>query len=332
MDGTERLNTLTQYQVESNPHTSSEALPSSAPDHGAAEPESREGFFSGCDGTRLYYQVQGQGPLTMVACNGIGVSTFFWKYLQRCFSDRFQVVVWDYRGHGRSAAPYDPHRVSMQDLAEDLHLLLKHLKVDQAITLGHSMGVQVILEHYRTYSQEVRALVPVLGSYGRTLDTFMGYHRSRQIFDRIYDFVFNSPLWARRIFKGGLDPRFALKTAPLFGLVDRFYCPVEDLTQYLEHMSTMDLQLFMRMAMEMGDHSVKDMLYRIDVPTLIIAGERDAFTPLELSEEMHRMIPGSEMQVLREGSHAALIEQPEVMTDRLEQFLRDHRLCERPAT
>ena len=313
MDGTERLSERSARSFDPVAELAAEA------------DAVREGFFSGCDGTRLYYQVQGTGP-AMVACNGIGVSTFFWKYLQRCFSDRFQVIVWDYRGHGRSAAPYDPHRVSMQDLAEDLHLLLNHLHIDQAITLGHSMGVQVILEHYRQYPSQVRALVPVLGSYGHTLDTFMGYHKSRQIFDRLYDFVFNSPRWAASFFKRGLDPRFALKTAPLFGLVDRFYCPVDDLTQYLEHMSTMDLQLFMRMDMHMGDHSARDMLASIAVPTLIIAGERDAFTPIQLSHEMHDLIPGAEIQVLREGSHAALIEQPEVMTDRLEQFLRDHRL------
>lgn len=319
MDGSAASFSRTTRSV-AKPESFSAPKQSSPPEPAASPHELREGFFSGCDGTRLYYQVMGTGP-AIIACNGIGVSTFFWKYLQQSFCDRFSIVLWDYRGHGRSAYPYEPHRVSMETLAEDLHLLVQHLKLAPAIMIGHSMGVQVILEHYRQYPEEVRALVPVLGAYGRPLDTFMGYHRSRPIFNWIYDLVFHFPQHALKVFKSGTSPRFALKTAPLFGLVDRLYCPVEDLQQYLEHLSAMDLPLLMRMAMAMADHSARDVLESVHVPTLIIAGERDAFTPIKLSYEMRDKIPGAELLVLHEGSHAALIEQPEVMTNRLEQFI-----------
>lgn len=287
--------------------------------------EGRQGFFEGVDGTRLYFEQLGQGP-AIVACNGVGVSTFFWKYLRAHFSKRFRFIVWDYRGHGSSGPPKDPSLLSIQTLAEDLHCLIQHLHAGPAILMGHSMGAQVILEYYRTHPESVAALVPVMGSYKRPLDTFMGSSYSRKIFNHLFDFSFEWPGWARKVFLSGLKPNIAIKTAPLLGLVDQLYCPVDDLRQYVEHLSTMDLKLFMRMVMEMAEHSAEAVLETISVPTLIVAGEHDVFTPMSLSEEMHRRIRDSEMLTLLAGSHAALVEQPERMISGLENFFQTRGL------
>jgi pimeloyl-ACP methyl ester carboxylesterase len=59
------------------------------------------------------------------------------------------------------------------------------------------------------------------------------------------------------------------------------------------------------------------------VPTLVVAGERDLFTPRHLSLEMAQRIRGAELLEIPRGSHAALIEQPELVNLRLEKFLRE---------
>jgi len=57
------------------------------------------------------------------------------------------------------------------------------------------------------------------------------------------------------------------------------------------------------------------------VPTLIVAGTDDTFTPYWLSEEMHARIRGSELLTVPGGTHVAPIEHPELITLRLEKFL-----------
>jgi pimeloyl-ACP methyl ester carboxylesterase len=57
-----------------------------------------------------------------------------------------------------------------------------------------------------------------------------------------------------------------------------------------------------------------------------VAGERDLFTPLQRSREMASRIPRAELLVLREGSHAAMVEQPELLALTMEKFLRAHQL------
>jgi pimeloyl-ACP methyl ester carboxylesterase len=87
-------------------------------------------------------------------------------------------------------------------------------------------------------------------------------------------------------------------------------------------MANIDPRLFLAMLASAGRHSARELLDQIDVPTLIVSGERDGFTPARLSEEMHRMIPKSELYVVPGGSHTAPIERPAEVTQRIADFLR----------
>jgi pimeloyl-ACP methyl ester carboxylesterase len=89
------------------------------------------------------------------------------------------------------------------------------------------------------------------------------------------------------------------------------------------HLSRMDPLVFLRTLQSAADHTAWDHLGRIDVPTLIIAADHDKFTPLWLSQRMHRAIPASEILVVPSGSHTAVIELPELIALRIERFLKE---------
>jgi pimeloyl-ACP methyl ester carboxylesterase len=82
----------------------------------------------------------------------------------------------------------------------------------------------------------------------------------------------------------------------------------------------MDPRLFLGMLKHASEHDAWDHLPSIKIPTLIVAGTQDTFTPYWLSEEMHDRIPGSELLTVPGGTHVAPIEQPELLTLRLEKF------------
>ena len=290
-----------------------------------------EGYFNGCDGTRLFYRAAGRGP-DMVACNGIGVSTFFWKKFETHFSDRFRFVTWDYRGHGQSDPPADPTRLDMQTLADDLQCLAEHLEMGPAIVLGHSMGVQVLFEYYRRHREGAAALIPVLGSYGKPADTFLNFRYSRPLFDLMIKGARRSPRIAAAIHRLVFDPRYAVTGAGLVGLIDRIYCPREAMLDYFTHISALDTMMLLNMGQKMADHTARDVLPEVRVPALIVAGEKDLLTPIQLSLEMQHLIPGAELLYVRDGTHTSLIEQPEMILARIDDFVDQHGLAaERPA-
>jgi pimeloyl-ACP methyl ester carboxylesterase len=121
----------------------------------------------------IRWESYGEGP-TIACCNGVGVSTFFWKYITEQFSDRFQIVLWDYRGHGASDRLPTPDctDLSIAACANDLSLVLKAAGAGPSVIIGHSMGCQVALEFYSKYPEEVRGLILMQGSAGRVLETF----------------------------------------------------------------------------------------------------------------------------------------------------------------
>ncbi|MBI4197160.1 MAG: alpha/beta hydrolase, partial [Deltaproteobacteria bacterium] len=65
---------------------------------------------------------------------------------------------------------------------------------------------------------------------------------------------------------------------------------------------------------------------KIKVPTLILGGELDQFTPAWISKKMHRLIPNSEILMIHKATHAALVEQPELVNLRIEKFLLEKKL------
>lgn len=290
----------------------------------SASPLFRTGFATAQDGVRLYWRTVGQGP-TIVCCNGVGVSIFFWKYLVEHYAGQYQILLWDYRGHGRSDRPdyAADSDLSISRHAQDMGAVMDAAGVQQALLVGHSMGCQVILEAYRRFPERITGLIPMLGSAGRTLETFFDYSGSPRYFRlaaRVLDKMGPS---AHFVVRPILESPLAWAFAHRLKLVDPFYCKRDDMLTYLRHIASLDLRIFIHTVLMTNEHDAWDVLGRISVPTLVVAAENDAFTPVYLSKRMAKTIPFADFILLADGSHAALIEQPETILHRMDRFISE---------
>ena len=287
----------------------------------------RQGFAVGCDGTPIYYRVRGpvDAP-AVVFCDGIGCDGYVWKYLEPELAATHRIVHWHYRGHGQTPMPHSPRRVDITDLADDLAAVLDAAVGDghDAVLAGHSMGVQVCLETFRRHKARVRGLVLMCGSYGTPLRTFKGKRTLEQVLPLVRFAVNRLPGIAQQMVTRLMPTELSYQIATRFEINGELIRR-DDFFPYLEHMARMNVSLFLEMLAAAGRHSARELLDRVDVPTLIIAGDRDGFTPSHLSEEMHRLIAGSELHVVKNGSHTAPIERPAEVTERIARFLLQHQ-------
>jgi pimeloyl-ACP methyl ester carboxylesterase len=284
-------------------------------------PALRQGFARTDDGVELFYRTVGEGESAIVCCNGVGVSTSFWEYLVERFAGSHRILLWDYRGHGRSSRIGPAVRVDIPRLAEDLGAVMREAGIERAVLAGHSMGSQVILERYRQAPDQVIALISVLGTYGYPLDTFSDLAASRQIFDLVLHAFRTRP----RLMHAGASllvaTPLAFDLARVAGLVDGKRLSRHDLRPYLHHLPEIGFDFFFRMAEVMGEHTAEDMLRSVRVPVLVIAGERDGFTPPRLAQKLAGTLPKGELVMLQDASHAGLIEQPATMNAAIAAFL-----------
>jgi pimeloyl-ACP methyl ester carboxylesterase len=277
-------------------------------------------FALGADGTKLFYGGRGQGKgLTLL--DGIGCDGWAWNHIQPHLSRSYRVVHAHFRGHGRSGALVDPEANDIVTLSDDAVRVLDAAGMDQTVVLAHSMGTQVALEMYRRAPERVRGLVLICGSYGRITHTFHGNDWLHRVLPKLIAQVHRHKAVARALW-GRLPPQLSFKVAGWLGEIDGVALAGDDFRQYVEHLSDVDLDLYLTMLQKAGDHSAEDLLPQVASPTLVIAAERDTFTPVDVCRPLSQLIPEAQYLELPGASHAAPLERASVINQAIDEFMQ----------
>lgn len=276
------------------------------------------------DGTVIRYSSRGRG-LPIVTANGVANTSTFWHCFEDHFSRMARVICWDYRGHGRSDVPANINTFEIPCYARDLKAVLDHAGIDRAVLVGFSMGAQVILEFCRENLDRVCALVPLNGPCANPFEAFGTTAWFENAYTSVLSYFIEHPKGLEAV---GVPLLLSPLTWPVARAVeiDRHRCSRMEMDLYFEHIARMGFANELRALLGMARHSAEDVLCEIDVPTLVIAGEKDGMCPARLVKRIYRQVKGAELFVVPHGTHATLIEQPEVVNFRIETFLRKNSL------
>ncbi len=265
----------------------------------------------------------GAAKVPLVFTDGLGCDGFIWKYAFEHYeagAAAREHLHWNYRGHGRSGVPEDLGTMTIEQCCDDLLHVLNACRIERAVFAGHSMGVQVSLEMQRRFPERVAGLVLICGSHGRPLASFHGTDLMEKLLPYVHGLMERIPSEAEQMWAGVFASAIMPKLAKLVEVNDEL-CKEDDVRPYFEHLSRMRPEVFLRMLEDLQAHSAYEHLPMIGVPTLVVAGDRDKFTPMSLSVEMAGRIPDGELVVLRGGSHVAPIELPGELHGALDGFL-----------
>jgi pimeloyl-ACP methyl ester carboxylesterase len=275
------------------------------------------------DGAPLWFEVRGEGEKTpVVLCDGLGCDGFIWRYLWGPLTAERRVMHWNYRGHGRSGVAPDGTRTGLESICQDLGHLMDATGLGEAVVVGHSMGVQVALEFHRRNRARVKGLVLICGSYGTPLDTWHDHSLLRLAFPSIKRAVERAPELSRALVSRLLNTPMALELG-IRAELNPELIKRSDFAPYIEHLAKMDPLAFVRTLDSLKDHSALDHLAHVDVPTIVIGGEGDRFTPVWLSQRMAELIPHAEYVFIPGGTHTAPLERPNLVNAAVERFLTE---------
>jgi pimeloyl-ACP methyl ester carboxylesterase len=244
----------------------------------------------------LYYERHGRGE-PLLCITGFAISAAVFEPVLPLYARRFECLLYDNRGAGRSQAP--PRPTSIAELAFDATRLLDELRIDSAHVYGASMGGMIAQELAIRFPERVRGLI--------LASTWPGGPRA--IRPTLREFAVlglgtiaalreqGRPVLAPALFSPAfrrehpervrhLLERFHRHRAPLPGAAAHFLASIY--------------------------HDTVSRLCQIQAPTLVLHGEYDAMTPLDNARLLAARIPDAELQVVKGAGHAHALERPDL--------------------
>jgi len=251
------------------------------------------------DGVKIHYEIHGKGP-TILLSHGYSSTSRMWDGQVAALKDRYQVIVWDMRGHGESDYPTDQRLYSEALTVGDMRALLDKAGVDKAIIAGLSLGGYMSLAFHASHPERVRALM--------LFDTGPGFKKDE----------------ARAKWNDTARQR-----ADAFDSKGLAALNSSDEVKLTRHRDATGLARAARGMLAQQNDRVIQSLGSVAVPTLVLVGANDT-NFLAATDYMAAKIKGATKAIVPDAGHAANLHQPAHFNQAVEAFLAklpDHSSC-----
>ncbi|MFF3398768.1 alpha/beta fold hydrolase [Streptomyces sp. NPDC002659] len=275
------------------------------------------------DGVVQRYHVHGTGPVCVAHSGGPGI---FWEYLRMPALEQHLTVVYpEPVGTGTSGRlPSHPHGYTRPRYSRFLGALVDHLGVPEVHLLGHSHGGFVVQYHALHCPERVAGVIlydsaPVTGPEHAAeamlqVQSFAARHADNPELPEVLAAFQAIPTISD-------DARM---TAVAKGLMPSYFADYWGREQEFAplraslraaHISGLDENLSPHVIDDRAD------LGSLTVPTLVVVGRHDVICGVRWAEELHRLIPGSELLILENSGHFGHIEEPAAFSQAVTPFV-----------
>lgn len=266
---------------------------------------------------RLYYEVSGKGRW-LVLIHGAWASQQWWRWQVPQLSRDYRVLSLDVRGHGQSSPIEGVY--SVDGFTRDLEILLQKVGIEEAVLVGWSMGGIISIQYCLSHPSRVRGLI-LIATRG---------HRNPHMKRRImFQYLrarlsFLMDLASPRKYDRAAE-RFPFERERVEGEVRSMLSPTapkEVFNWVMTDLINNPRRNYFEVARSLWDWEAGEGLGRINVPTLIMVGERDNRTPPSFSRLIHDTIPDSTLIIVEDTGHCLPLELPEVVNAEIITFLK----------
>jgi 3-oxoadipate enol-lactonase len=245
------------------------------------------------NGIDINYQLDGDGPETIVLINGLADDLETWVLqMEDLLGAGYRVLRIDNRGVGKSSAPPGPYTSRM--LADDAKAVVDDVGITGFHLMGTSMGGMISQEYAINYGSDLKS-----AAFSST------YAAPGPFCSRMF------AMWRDMAGINGVP--FIMRDVTLWAFTVPFFEEREDeLKEFESEMASlpMSVDAYLAQLNVIQTHDTTDRLDRIQgFPVLVMAGEEDILIPVRLSKQLQEGIPGADWATSK-GGHASMWEHP----------------------
>jgi non-heme chloroperoxidase len=285
-------------------------------------------FFKTDDNEQIFYlknfSTFDLNKKTLVFNYGLVCSNHHWKYQVDFFDNSgYQILLHDYRGHFQSSGNDNLSKITFSQMAKDVKNLCDSLGINKAYMLGHSMGVNVTLQIAKDFPDLVQGMILISGTFMAVSDVMFdsnimefitpfcmtGMEKYPELMKKVWSSSGFNPLIKNIIHSTGFNKDKVSK---------------EFIEIYLNRVGQLGPEVFFQLFSEMMKVNISASLEKMNIPALIIGGQKDNVIPNHLQRTLASLLPQSETYFLLNGSHVPQADFPELINERINLFLKNN--------
>jgi pimeloyl-ACP methyl ester carboxylesterase len=269
-------------------------------------------------GVPHYYEwIRGSGSAdkkpVMVFIHGWGGSARYWRSTAEALSDRFDCLLYDMRGFGRSRLPDSVTDLTyeMEDYATDLDLFLEALGIEKIYLNSHSMGASVGTFFITMYPARLeKAILTCNGIFEYDERAFTAFHKfGKYVVQFRYPWFLKVP-FADRLFMARFLHRSIPKAERVAFLEDFL------LADYSAALGTIYTSVS-KQAVEIMPRKFAE----IQVPTLLVSGEKDIIIPARMGRMAAELNENIQYVEMSATAHFPMLEDAPTYLKTVQNFL-----------
>ena len=249
----------------------------------------------------FYVLNQKDQSIPIVFIHGVGLTYEIWQP-QLDFFKKYSTLAYDILGHGKSSL--DKQNISFDDFSDQLIKLIDELNFQKIHLIGFSIGSLIARNFATKFNDRLQSLV-LLGSI---------YKRTEQQ-QKIVNERFNQ---AKRDLKLS---KLALKR----WFTDKYLENNPDTYDKISSiLSSNNMENFIKVYDLFVNHKNDEDFEKITVNTLIMTGEYDIGSTIEMSQQLNKIIKNSQLQIIKNGKHLCGIECSDDVNLTIKNFIRSN--------
>jgi pimeloyl-ACP methyl ester carboxylesterase len=227
---------------------------------------------------------------TLVFVHGLSGSSSAWLKYEQLFDERYNIVTFDLRGHGKSAKPGRYEDYAMTNFADDLEALVAHLGLRDFVLISHSFGTLIALEYLSKHQDLVQKIIFLSPDFAV---------KKRLVSQLIRPLLLVTSLLRLLPFAGRPGHHVDYGKYPDSGdwNIPRMIADVGNTT----------LRVYLYCTRQTYVPDWEDFLPEIAKPTLIMHGQKDSIFPVRNSLVMDKKIKDTKLIILPQADHILVL-------------------------